>query len=95
LLGQWTGAGATYDLDESEWIVDLVVTTTKPICNPAARSGLSQVEGIIIVTNRRRMEWGPGTAQVCNTSATDWCERRISEITWDFNAIFDRVQWTY
>jgi len=95
LLGQWTGAGETYDLEEDEWIVDLVVTKTKPRCVPVARPGLSQVKGITVVTNRRRMEWGSGTAQVCDISDADRCEQNISEVTWDFNAIFDRVQWAY
>ena len=91
LLGQLTGTGETYDLEEDEWIIDLRVTTTKPLCNPMVRPGLSQIEGITIVTNRKRIECGLGIVQVCNISDT----QRISEITWDFNAIFDRVRWTY
>ena len=95
LLGQWTGAGETYDLEEDEWIVDLMVTTTKPRRKLLERPGLSQVEGLTVFTNRRRMEWSSGTAQVCDISDAGRFEKKISEVTWDFNAIFDRVRWTY
>ncbi|ESZ99101.1 hypothetical protein SBOR_0511 [Sclerotinia borealis F-4128] len=59
ILGQWTGTGTTYTLEEGEQIMDLEVTTTTPIRKQRARFGLSQVDGITIMTNRRRIRWGP------------------------------------
>jgi len=90
LLGQLTGIGKTYDLDKDEWIIDLKVTTTKPLCRQAVelRPRLSQVEGIAIVTNRRRIEWD-SEIPVDHISDTDL--QKVSEITWEFNTIWDRV----
>ena len=96
LLGQLTGTGETYDLEEDEWIVDLKVTTTKPLGRRTFRPWLSQMEGITIVTNRWRIEWGSEIVQpVSDISDTDLYKQKVSEITWEFNAMFDRVQWTY
>jgi hypothetical protein len=97
LLGQWTGAGATYDLNEGEQIVDLEITTIKPICKQRERPGLSQVKAITVVTNCRRIGWGPRTPGVCGPELVDMdqCKHIITEAVWDFNAIFDRVLCIY
>jgi hypothetical protein len=89
LLGQFASFGKTYDLEEGERIVDLVVAWTKPKCRIASRLGLSQVAGVTVLTNRRRLSWTP-EAQVCSPNSG-----RITEVIWDFNAIFDRVQCIY
>src|SRR3954453_18202469 len=57
LLGQWTGAGNTCVLEEDEQILALEFTTCKP--RLVARPGLSQVEGVTLVTNLKRVDWGP------------------------------------
>ena len=97
LLGQWIGASKSCDLEEGEQIVDLVVITTKPTFKSTACSGLSQVEGITVVTNRRRINWGSGAVQVCGGGLIDVgrSEHRLSEVVWEFNAIFDRVRCIY
>jgi hypothetical protein len=86
LLGQWTGAGDTCVLEEDEQILALEFTTRKP--GLAARPGLSQVEGISLVTNLKRVNWGPSRPR--ELAGKGHSQQRIVEITWDFNAIFDR-----
>ncbi|KAF7915477.1 uncharacterized protein EAE98_011080 [Botrytis deweyae] len=50
----------------------------------------------IIVTNQRRMELRPEIVQIAyDVSNTQLHKRRVSEITWEFNAMYDRVQWNY
>jgi hypothetical protein len=97
LLGQWTGSGETYYLDEGEQILDLEVTMTTPRRKLPARPGLSQVEHICLVTNLRRISWDLGTIQICNEELfeMDQSKHGITEVLWDFNAIFDRVQCVY
>ena len=97
VLGQWTGAGTVYNLNEGEQIMDLEVTTAEPLCKQKARSGLSQVEGVTIVTNRRRIKWNPGTTGVweLDPPSVDQCKKNITEVLWEFNAIFDRVLRNY
>ncbi|KAF4637822.1 hypothetical protein G7Y89_g243 [Cudoniella acicularis] len=93
LLGQWTGLGETYNLGEDEQILGLEVTTIKPRYKLMARP-LSQVEGITVVTNLMRITWRKG---VCTQelAGLDQGKRGITEVLWDFNAIFDRVQCSY
>ena len=64
LLGQWIGTGTAYDFEEDERITDLEFSTAAPICKQRARPGLSQIQGITIVTNRRRLEWSSGASMV-------------------------------
>jgi hypothetical protein len=92
LLGQWTGAGPVYDLGEAEQILDLVVMTTKPRRNVMARPALSQVVSITVVTNVRKIHLGPKTADACNQTLMSRSEHRITEVLWDFNAMFDRLR---
>jgi hypothetical protein len=92
VLGQWTGPGAVYDLDEDEQIVDLELTTAKPTCRQRARPGLLQIVGVTLVTNLRRLNWGPRTTDVCGRKEEDHI---ITEVSWEFNAIFDRVICSY
>jgi hypothetical protein len=69
-----------------------------PLCRPMARPGLSQVKAISIVTNRRMIEWGPEVVyRVCNISNTNPSSdsEKVTEITWEFNAMFDRIRLTY
>lgn len=95
LLGQLTGTGETYNLVENEWVVDLKITTTKPLSVAMVSTGLSQIESITIVTNRRRIGWGLNILQpVCDNLDSDLCKQKVSKITWEFNAIFDRVQYS-
>ncbi|KAJ8071256.1 hypothetical protein OCU04_001591 [Sclerotinia nivalis] len=93
LLGQWTGAGTTYNLEEGEQIVDLEVTTVKPICKQMSRSCLSQVEGITIMTNRRMIKWGPSMWEGCEQELQGVYHYKsvMAEAIWEFNAMFDRV----
>lgn len=94
LLGQLTGAGETYELEEDEWIADLKVTTTEPDNVIVAHEELSQIEGLIIFTNQRRIEWGRGPMIIqscCNGADTDFHKRKLLEVTWNFNAIYDCV----
>lgn len=57
LLGQWTGAGGTYDLEEGEQILVLEATMCNPRCRLPEPPGRSQAEGITVVTNQRRISW--------------------------------------
>ncbi|RDL40331.1 uncharacterized protein BP5553_00310 [Venustampulla echinocandica] len=97
LLGQWTGAGDTYYLNEGEQIVDLEVTTAKPIRKQMSRRRLSQVKNITIVTNQRRVKWDlAGTLIWGGGCVVDMNQgtHSVTEILWEFNAMFDRVQCT-
>lgn len=90
LLGQLTGLGDIYDLEEDEEIVDLQFTTARPISLQRSRIGLSQVEGITVVTNRRKFSWGPKTSgEVGYRPLGPYAKTK--EVTWVFNAIFDRI----
>ncbi len=88
LLGQWMGAGDTCVLEEDEQILALEITTRK--LRLLARPGLSQVEGITLVTNLKRVDWGPSGPR--ETVGKGHSQQRLVEITWDFNAIFDRLR---
>jgi len=86
LLGQWSGTGETYYLEEVERIIDLIIGMDQPINRPLTNIGLLQVAGIIMLTDTRRISWGP--------SISDICERRdgdLAEVIWEHNAIYDRV----
>jgi hypothetical protein len=87
LLGQWTGAGDTCVLEEDEQILALEFTMCKP--GLVARPGLSQVQGVTLVTNLKRVDWGPSRPR--ELVGKSHCQQRMIEITWDFNAIFDRL----
>ncbi|RFU34762.1 hypothetical protein B7463_g1519, partial [Scytalidium lignicola] len=93
LLGQWTGEGEIYHFKEGEQILDLEVTMIKPACKLPPRAGLKQVKEVTIVTNQRKVSWGQDTMQIHDRDLIDTSqdEDRISEILWEFNAIFDRV----
>ncbi|KAF8847836.1 hypothetical protein BDZ45DRAFT_811261 [Acephala macrosclerotiorum] len=95
LLGQWTGAGEVYRLEEGEQILDLDFTTTSPICSIPARPGLSQVESITLVTDMRKITWNPATAPAFEVEPTDQVMHKVTKVVWDFNAVFDRVKCSY
>ena len=97
LLGQLTGSGPSYDLDEAEQILDLEFTTMKPRRPVLARHSLSQVASITVVTNLRRICWGLNARKGCVPKLADLAgsEHRIIEACWDFNAMFDRLRCTY
>ncbi|EMR85594.1 hypothetical protein BcDW1_5834 [Botrytis cinerea BcDW1] len=96
LLGQLTEMGETYHFEVNEWIMDLEIITIKPFTFNGWRHGPAQVKRIIIVTNQRRIELGPEIVQtVHDISNTQLHKRRVSEITWEFNAMYDRVRWAY
>jgi hypothetical protein len=95
LLGQYTGVGGSCDLEQGEQIVDLRVTTIKPIRKERSRLALSQVEGIIILTNRRRISWSSMAMGACEQELEGTNQHKITEATWEFNAMFDRVKCIY
>lgn len=94
LLGQWTGPGALYEFDEGERILGLDFTTIKPIQKQRTRSGLSQVAGIAISTNRKKMHWSQEFNGQEILDVTQ-CKQSITEVSWEFNAMFDRVRCIY
>ncbi len=97
LLGQWTGTGETYYFEAGEQILDLSVATIKPKENISIRAQLSQVEGVTVVTNRKKITWNRTIAprfEVEFIITNQWIQK-ISEVSWDFNAIFDRVKCSY
>lgn len=95
LLGQWTGPGPVYNLDEGERVVDLIVKTTKPRRKVMARLALSQVASITVVTNTRKIHLGPKTADNCDEMHMPRCMYVVAEVRWEFNAIFDRLRFMY
>ncbi|KAF4637138.1 hypothetical protein G7Y89_g928 [Cudoniella acicularis] len=96
LLGQWTGAGETYYFEVGERILDLSVATIKPKEKILIRAQLSQVEGITVVTNRKKITWSRTAPRFkVEFIITNQWRQKISEVSWDFNAIFDRVKCNY
>ena len=96
LLGQLTGLGTIFTFEEDEWLVDFGITTTRPLdwrlCR--VRPTLSQVKELTIITNLRSFTWPSQISQsLQNIPAVGLDNRRLSEITWEFNAIYDRVIW--
>jgi hypothetical protein len=93
LLGQWTTAGSTYYLSEGEQIVDLKPTTVKPLERQIARLALSQVNGITIITNYKKITWNLNTVGLFLEEHIEEShfKRTIIEVCWEFNAIFDRI----
>ncbi len=94
LLGQYSGTGASFDLGEGEHIVDLKVTTIKPIRQERFQIGLSQVDGVIVITNRRRICWNATIAGACEREMAG-LDHEIREATWEFSAMYDRVKCIY
>ncbi|KAF7853295.1 uncharacterized protein EAF02_011949 [Botrytis sinoallii] len=96
LLGQLTEMGQTYHFEVDEWIIDLEIITIKSCVFAGWSHELSQVKKITIAKNQRRMELRPEIVQIAyDVSNTQLHKRRVSEITWEFNAMYDRVQWNY
>ena len=93
LLGQCTGAGPIYELDETEQILNLIVKTTKPRRKVMARPPLSQIVSITIVTNARIIHLGPGAADASDQSLMP--RRKVVEVFWEFNAMFDWLRFVY
>lgn len=93
LIGQWTGPGETYHLEEGEQILGLEIFEIKPRYRIPSRQGLLQVDGITVVTNQRRISWNRRTASgFVVEMTTEQKGPSVREISWDFNAIFDRVK---
>ena len=98
LIGQWTGTGTTYVLEADEQIMDLEVITTSPRHEQFMGPTMSQVQSVTIVTSLRKLRWGrPSTVVLGEGESVDLKQRhlRITEIIWDFNVIFDRVECIY
>jgi len=97
LLGQWGGTGEAYELGADEQILDLEFTTIKSRCKRIVRPGLSQVESLTILTNLRRIRWGPSTSLLDKQEGKGLKKGtiRIREIFWHFNAISDKIQLKY
>ncbi|PVH75964.1 hypothetical protein DL98DRAFT_373857, partial [Cadophora sp. DSE1049] len=94
LIGQWTNPGEIYHLEEGERILALEISELKPRYRIPNRQGLSQVDGISVVTNQRRISWNRSTVSAFVVETTE--EQKgpmVEEIFWDFNAIFDRVKY--
>jgi hypothetical protein len=93
LLGQWTRNGKRYELENSEEITGIRVTTIKPLYSRLTRPGLSQVSCVFLYINQRVLEFdtpGDEYARSDAEKASD-CGGQPREVTWEYNAIFDRV----
>ncbi|TEY48015.1 hypothetical protein BOTCAL_0299g00100 [Botryotinia calthae] len=96
LLGQLTELGETYHFEMNEWIMDLEIININPFTLNGWSHEPAQVERIIIITNQRMIELGPEIVQTDHDiSNTQLHKRRVSEITWEFDAMYDRVRWAY
>ncbi|KAH6719313.1 hypothetical protein BKA61DRAFT_597333 [Leptodontidium sp. MPI-SDFR-AT-0119] len=94
LIGQWTNPGEICHLEEGEQILSLDISEMKPRCRIPSRQGLLQVGGMTVVTDRRRISWNRSTESGFVVELT--AEQKgpmIREISWEFNAIFDRVKY--
>ncbi len=92
---QWIAVGKKYELEAAEQILDLKITTVRSrFDRRIVRPGMSQVESVTILTNLRKICWGPSMADMYD-EGEDEKTHTIEEIVWDFNAMFDRVQCTY
>jgi hypothetical protein len=80
-------------LEEDEQILDLEVTRRKPRCR-VPRPWFLQIQGITIVTNLRRITWDSDSSQVSKVSAPSDV-KIISQVVWNFNAIYDDVKCIY
>ena len=93
LIGQWTNPGQIYRFKEGEKILSLDVSEMKPSIKIPSRQGLSQVDGMTVVTNQHRISWNRSTESGFVVELT--AEQKgpmMSRISWEFNAIFDRVK---
>ncbi|KAL5330349.1 hypothetical protein ACEPPN_003876 [Leptodophora sp. 'Broadleaf-Isolate-01'] len=91
LLGQCTGAGDTYVLEENEQILALEFTTRKP--KLLARPGLLQVEGTTLITNLKRVNWGLRRPR--ELAGKGHSQQQMVQVRWDFSAIFDRYRYIW